>query len=391
VKAKKVDGVVYKVYSKEAKVQGSVFIYHLNVYVDENGFIAKTEYYSEEEMSMTTRLFNYNFDDVDLSLFKVDKNKCGSVSKKFLEKPVMKTCKKLVIHDSSKDMCAFSVEATVAFAEQVYDTKLYFSDKDQLPLLAIEHSTQKEIYRGDLFFHTAEEPFVADFLGEDGKCIYQTAPYATLMEEIHIFLAAFLDDFYYTSEEAVDCGKEKCTKYCRDALRTNCVAISNSEPHRVVKYQSPELNITYGVPVEVTDMSVFTLDKSKFPGCEGYSKAYEKPRSVCSTSSSSSSVSSSSATSSATHTSSTASSTHTSSTASSTHTSSTASSTHTSSTAGSTTSSTTTSSTTTSSTAGSTTSSTTSTTHSVSSKISSACSVSVGAAAVILTVVVALL
>ena len=31
-----VDGVVYKVYSKEAKVQGSVFIYHLNVYVDEN-------------------------------------------------------------------------------------------------------------------------------------------------------------------------------------------------------------------------------------------------------------------------------------------------------------------------------------------------------------------
>jgi len=44
--------------------------------------------------------------------------------------------------------------------------------------------------------------------------------------------------------------------------------------------------MTYGVPAEVDDMSVFALDKDKFPGCGDNSKAYENPEIICTPSSS---------------------------------------------------------------------------------------------------------
>jgi len=55
----------------------------------------------------------------------------------------------------------------------------------------------------------------------------------------------------------------------------------------VLKYERREINITYGIPVQVYDMSVFTLDKNAFPGCSDLSKVYEEPELRCPSSSSS--------------------------------------------------------------------------------------------------------
>jgi len=109
----------------------------------------------------------------------------------------------------------------------------------------------------------------------------------------------YSSDFAYISQEEVDCGTNTCTKYCQDVDKTTCLTVMNTEPRYIMKSESinngKPLVQTFTPFVEVTDMSIFALDKDKFTGCEDdHPEFYQAPKNYCLYNSSSSSSKSSS-------------------------------------------------------------------------------------------------
>jgi len=301
----KIDNVEYTLYN---------FSYHNKaVYVDKDGYIAKVEYYyyyGEEESY--TYVYKYDFDNVDMSIYKIDNETftaCEdsySFDERFYEEPAKIPCNKLAVHDPSETMCAFRIETTIETLVEddevkVEDYMMYFSykDKSKAPILTMEdkHTGRKVNYRTDLpqppIFSSIERHVVPEYVGNGSSCSFSYMLYEDYVEDIlEELFEVFMDDFTYVTEEEVTCGigTDTCTRYCEDLFNTTCVTVLNSEPRHVLKYETEGMNITYGVPIEVKDFTEFALDKKKFPGCENYPKAYEKPKIKCSDSSKSTMV-----------------------------------------------------------------------------------------------------
>jgi len=197
-----------------------------------------------------------------------------------------------MLDDPTLSTCAVGIEATMDLGdEQVnYNIYLAYEDRDKLPLLAVEYDDgkNKEVYRGDLPTPSIVEdvnliPFFVGYNdGNNEVCMNKKVPYYTFLGVVRSFFAVFFSGFDYVTMEEMTCGEVQCIRYCEDGANTTCVYVSDSQ---LLKYESPERTITYGAPFEVEDMSVFALDKEKYPGCEDQPKAYEKPA-ICVSSSS---------------------------------------------------------------------------------------------------------
>jgi len=287
MKTMKINDAMYKVYINDE---------YQAVFVDENGFIAKIETYSES--GNETSVYNFNFDNADMSIFKLDEVlPCQNVSDidDFYEEPAKINCGSLATHDPSKTMCAFSIETTIEKYKEKLNYTFYFSykDKEELPIIAMQDKNNgtKFVYRGDILIPSIiDQPVILFFSGLNNTCSYQRVMYTFFLNTVKTFFTPFLNEFSYAFEEEVTCGNDKCTRYCSNKFKSTCVTVLNSEPHHILKYESKTMNVTYGVPVEVDDMTVFTLNKAEYPGCDDHPEAYKKPK--CSNSSSSSSSSS---------------------------------------------------------------------------------------------------
>jgi len=278
-----IDNVVYDVYNYSDADKAEV------VFVDQQGFIAKVEQYDYARNSTTVYEYEYTFEDLDMSIFKLDNDtfQCSYVDERFYEEPVMGTCETLSIHDPSETMCAFGVETKIEEYEGTMNYTFYLSymDRKMYPVLALEDTETKIIYRGDLVLRNNGRSFISYVSGINGNCSHVLVPPSYVWDRIEEVFAVFLDDFSYLTEEQLTCGEGECTKYCKDLFSRTCVTVLNSEPRHVLKYESASINITYGIPFEVEDLAVFTLDKDKFPNCGDGSKAYEEPK-ICSSGSS---------------------------------------------------------------------------------------------------------
>jgi len=267
----------------------------------------KTPYpfYDDDDGSLTgIREYKYKFDNKDKSIFKLDNETfpCQSIDDGFYKVPALNTCNTLTIHDPSQHMCAFKHEITIEEEGdegeiQIKDFMIYFSSKndDKYPIIGIEdrNNESKVVFRTDLpqppiFDEHEEIQVISQFTGinSNSTCSFSyilSKAYTDLLTELY---EIFMDKFTYVSEEQVACGTDNCTRYCEDMFNSTCIILLNSEPRHILKYETEGLNITYGVPIEVKDINVFTLDKNMYPGCDDHPKAYEKPKIKCSSDSS---------------------------------------------------------------------------------------------------------
>jgi len=284
VSKKVIDEVEYDVYTD---------VDYFTFYVDKNGYLVRTESYDPEKGTDTITTYQYTFDGLSADMFKIDKNNFSESCEepKLYETPDIKLCKYFF---PPNIMCSFSMEAE--FENSDAKTKYYWlANPSGLYSLAAESSdgTSKQIIRSDLmkFGSSLYIPLVN---GSQGKCSVTLDGFNALSSEA-TFLASIAEEFNYISEEQVTCGKKKCVKYCQDTQKTLCIVALKSEPHHVVKYSyiDPEtkqpMTVSFTTPKQLSDLSVFTLDEKKFPGCNSINSiAHSKPYDYCGGSTSSS-------------------------------------------------------------------------------------------------------
>jgi len=222
-----------------------------------------------------------------LSVFKLDTNITDKCPKDFYEEPNMVVCSTIKLDDPTLTMCTTGIEATVDTADDEHEKfQLYmtYQDRSKLPLITIEYNDNESrtIFHGDYSVPGAIEgvTVVPFYTGENETCLYQLTQSENFQELMHEFFGVYVDEFTYITKEEMTCEEKKCTRYCNDLYNSTCVYIVDSETPYLLKYESPDKNISYGAPVVVEDMGVFTLNNNSYPGCEKHPTVYQKPE-IC--------------------------------------------------------------------------------------------------------------
>jgi len=288
-----IEGVEYDVYISDVD---QVLTYY---YVDKNGFIAminKSSSYSGDSFTS----FKFTFEGLTNDLFKIDSevfsSRCNDT--RLYQAPDVEFCQVFI---PPMLMCSYSMNMTAKDGDDEEATRHRFyvmlNNSTGLPSVLAADDPEEDssiiVFRFGKIESGDETCSYFSGIVNESKCKYEKTLILLPVLLFQNYLGVYYSGFQFISKEEVACDRNTCTRYCNDVTKANCITVLNSEPHYIVKYETvdsdgPSIK-TYEPPVEVTDMSVFALDKEKFPGCEDHeSEVYRPPKNSCVETSSSS-------------------------------------------------------------------------------------------------------